>query len=71
MSTRRLSFATTSADGEKKVFSYPYIKSAATTAQVRAIATALTTNGSIFATPPTSVRSAYITTTDITSIDIS
>lgn len=63
-----LTFATM--EGEKN-FSYNYANPDATTEMVKALGTALVTNGSIFTAPPMTFKAAKLVTTTEESYDIS
>ena len=63
-----LTFSTT--EGEKN-FSYNYANPDATSANVKALGTALITNGSIFTTPPLELKAAKLVTTTEDDYDIS
>ena len=58
-------------DGDKTTFTFPYAKPGATANNVRALASAITTNGSIFEAVPVSAVSAKIVTTTETDISLS
>lgn len=70
MSTSKMVFTCATADGDK-TFSYNYADPQATSSSVRQAATALVTNGSIFATPPISVKTAKLVTTTETPYSLS
>ena len=59
------------ADGANVTFSYPYAKDNATTNSVKNLANGLITNGSIFANPPISIKTAKIVITSETPYDLS
>ncbi len=63
-----LEFAGTGSD---VIFTYNYVDTNITTANVKALVNGLITNGSIFENPPVSAKSAKIITTTSTAYDLS
>ena len=63
-----LTFAGTNGD---VTFSYAYVKDSVTTSNVKSLVNGLITNGSIFANPPVSAKSAKIVTTSEEPFDLS
>lgn len=61
-STSRIVFTAVTTDGDKS-FSYNYADEDATQADVRSLASALVTNGSLFENVPTEIKAAKIITT--------
>lgn len=53
-----------------KTFTFKYAKSNVTSEQVRTLAQALITNGSIYASPPQVLQSAVVEQTDTTQIEV-
>lgn len=53
-----------------KTFTFKYAKSSVTAEQVRTLAQALITNGSIYVNPPQVLQSAIVEQTDTTQIEV-
>ena len=69
-STTKLVLTMTTTDGDKN-FSYNYANPEMSTTVVKALATALITNGSFFVSVPTATKAAKIVTTTSEEYDLS
>ena len=59
------------ADGANVTFSYGYAKSSATASNIKALVNGLITNGSIFANPPVTAKSAQVVITSENVVNLS
>lgn len=71
MSTTKLQFQFSTSDGSKFNQSYNYVNPSVSTPAVRALASGIVANGSIFKKVPLSALSAKLVTTTETVIDLS
>ena len=67
----KLSITYQTADGNAKTLSYSYVNPNVQASTVKALTAALVTNGSIFASPPVSIKSAKTVETTENDIDLS
>ena len=68
--TTKIVLTMETSNGDKS-FSYNYASSTATTASVKAVGTALVTNGDIFENVPTALKAAKLVTTNEAEFDLS